>query len=623
MREATSTADPASCHPIGGRSESALCVTIYNEELSRLRRTLSSILTSLAASHRTGAGPIEICLIVDGVDRADPDLLAWLDGAGLLKTRLAIHLDDCEAYRSTLLASDVAQALGDLDLGRSPDLNVGFIICLKRVNRGKLHSHAIFFRDLCAVLKPTYCIQIDVGTVIAPDAYSRLIHRMAEDETIGAIAPCITTAEPDDRSLFISTWQHIDFVVQKSMFWPFEVASGYLSVIPGQFCIMRHAALAPDRGNTDVEGSIADDPSPMGAYLRGLHTQSALEKVMFLAEDRVIGSEIVLREHAEWHLEYCTETRAVTDTCLTVPELMRQRRRWSNSALACRLWLLCQIFRFLRRDDRGLLGKARFLVAMAGQAMLMIREFASPAITLASVLVFADIGRHLAQDGQWGWRTGLNVCLAGIVLGCLLPRYVRDATVSRGSAIVRGILGIVLACLLTAMLAWAATSTTASVLVLLPGALSLVAMLLVFRARTGRIFMMLGVYIVTDVIMAPAISAYSIWKLNDVSWGTKGLTTSIQDTLLARRMNRLRLLGVLAWLIVNGALVAVALSFSGITSDFLNPVFELICALNIWVNALVLFRLVRQALQEARWRQAGVRFAVAAVTPKSAASSDL
>jgi len=611
MLELTTTAKSAGCCQFGGRPESAFCITIYNEKLSKLHSTLSSILTSVstsAADERTSPKSVYVCLILDGVDRTDPNMLVWLDEAGLLKKRVATSLDDCETYQSTMRNSNVLRMLDDTGLNNlSPELDLKFIVCLKQVNCGKLHSHAVFFSDICSVLKPTYCIQLDVGTVIAADAYLRLIHRMERDPAIGAIAPCITTTDPYDEAPFISTWQHMDFVVQKSMFWPFEVASGYLSVIPGQFCIMRHAALMPDDCDNDRQTKTADELSPIQAYLRGLTTKNPLEKIMFLAEDRVIGSEIVLRKNAEWHLEYCSETRAVTDTCLTVPELMRQRRRWSNSALACRLWLLCQISRFLCRNDRSHLSKARFIVAMIGQAMLMVREFASPAITLSSILVFARIGRHLAEAGQWGWQTVLNICFGGIILGCLIPKYVRDATVSRASLIVRGVLGIVLAFLLAGMLGFGVSSKTAMVLVLLPGGLSLIAMLLVFRARTGRIFMMLGVYIVTDAILAPAISAYSTWKLNDVSWGTKGLTTSPQDILLARRMDRLRLFGVSAWLLINGVLVVAAMSFPGVTSTLLNPVFEAICALNIWVYALVLFRLGRQAFRELRWAQAAPR----------------
>lgn len=610
MHDAAFIADAKVLHTPQSGLESAFCITIYNEKLIRLQRTLSSVIASLANKVHCGETADDrfcLCLIVDGVDKMDPELLAWLDQAGLMDARCTIEIEGCATYSSSRRIADLARHLEPGSIPPvAPEQEIGFILCLKHENRGKLHSHAIFFRTLCSALDPAFCIQVDVGTVVAEDAYPRLIHHMAQDPGIGAIAPCITTTPPDDESLFISTWQHVDFVVQKAMFWPFEVASGYLSVIPGQFCILRRAALLPH--NPDMADADAEEHSPIGAYLRGLSTQDPLEKLMFLAEDRVIGSEIVLREDSRWHLEYCPETRAMTDACLTVPELMRQRRRWSNSALACRLWMIGQILEFLVRADRTPLSKLRFVAAMLGQSMLMIREFASPAITLSTIIAFAAMGRHLAATQVGGWQILLNLSFAGIVIACVLPKYFKTRRVSQASAVARGLLGFVMAGVLSMMFVLTAPTGAALALGIVPGILALVATLLVFRLRVGRILMMLGVYIIVDAVMAPLVSAYSIWKLNDVSWGTKGLTSNVQDATLAQRMKRFRFFGILAWIAINGGLIAIALSVSGITSNLLNPVFELICLLNLIVNTIVLFRLVRLTFQEARWKSAGVRF---------------
>jgi hypothetical protein len=152
---------------------------------------------------------------------------------------------------------------------------------VKDENRGNLHSHALFFRWISPVLGPELSYQLDAGTV------SKLVAYIDEGSDVAAAASRILTPTPAGAASTLSIWQHMDFVTQKAVTRPTEVASGHLSAIQGQFCVFRWSAVS-------APSSDDDETRPLDAYLRGLKAIAPLERIMFLAEDRVFGNEIVL-----------------------------------------------------------------------------------------------------------------------------------------------------------------------------------------------------------------------------------------------------------------------------------------------------------------------------------------
>ena len=59
-------------------------------------------------------------------------------------------------------------------------------------------------------------------------------------------------------------------------------------------------------------------------------TASVSQRNMFLAEDRILALEIVLKRGAKWRLKYVKSAKAGTDVPDNVPEFISQRRRWLN-----------------------------------------------------------------------------------------------------------------------------------------------------------------------------------------------------------------------------------------------------------------------------------------------------
>jgi len=553
-------------HPV----DSAICITVYNEPLVEVEKTISSVVRAIAwhDQQRSVATRVGVYLVVDGSNFADPDLLRWLERQEAPTSGGVLELEgESIRIRSFPAGSDEAVSSGAL----ATTLHS----CVKDGNAGKLHSHALFFRQLCRVLRPRFCWQIDAGTVIEQRAYYNLVSKMEDQPDIGAIAPFIMVPPPHPSAMFLSVWQYFDFVLQKALSWPFEVAAGNLSVVPGQFCMFRWEALENDSEYSAVGLVDGFADRPVESYLRGLNTVIPLEKIMFLAEDRVVGNEIALRRNANWKLAYCPSASALTDSCQSMGELMRQRRRWNNSALACRIWLFGKMPEFVRRPDRTVVGKARFLVAMLSQFILMMMELAAPAIAFATLLVFRNVLAAATTPFFIYSRAVLGASLL-ILIGASLLGKMKAASHWRTAVYIRSI-GDVLCSVLLCLLLWNALPRSSLLVLTIPTVSVVLAItLLDWRLLRNMVFWN-NIYIISGLFFAPLLSGYSIFNLHDVSWGTKGLTSVVAEECLKRQMRVYRNWAVALWIAINTALGALTVWLPGMTSPRLSLVFEIIC----------------------------------------------
>lgn len=64
--------------------------------------------------------------------------------------------------------------------------------------------------------------------------------------------------------------------------------------------------------------------APLDRYYRGLEELGPFESNMFLAEDCVLGLEIVFQEKKDYTLTYEPAEVAITDSCDTIEELFKQ-----------------------------------------------------------------------------------------------------------------------------------------------------------------------------------------------------------------------------------------------------------------------------------------------------------
>jgi chitin synthase len=225
-----------------------------------------------------------LCIVADGRDDINPGILKLLGSLGLV-TEPVEQVDGADLHMSMHSCDTLLKRLGTTDPGDEVEKMepLRAIVYLKQRNRGKLQSHSLFFNSLCRQLQPTYCFQIDNGTTMAADAVLKLVERLEDAPEIAALAPRIMPTMPEFDDDFMVIWQYLDFALQKSIVWPFEVATGHLSVVAGQACVFRWAALDAAEGGDRCGGAL----SPLEAYLRGTEISAPLEHLMYLAEDRM------------------------------------------------------------------------------------------------------------------------------------------------------------------------------------------------------------------------------------------------------------------------------------------------------------------------------------------------
>ncbi len=533
--------------------KNVVCITLYNEPFALLRNSLSALLLSIGAQgFAQGRMGTQSCVVIiaDGRNRIDEQIMRFFGEVGVIDTGHSFSALGETVHLSRKRIDEVMSRMG-LQGGLQGEID--FAICVKSENRGKLHSHALFFQWICPVLGPELCYQLDAGTVVEAGAVPKLVEYMDERRDVAAAASRILTPTPTSAASTLSIWQYMDFVMQKAVTWPTEVASGYLSVIPGQFCVFRWSAVS-------APSSDDDETRPLDTYLRGLNAIAPLERVMFLAEDRVFGNEIVLARDKSWRIGYCPAAEATTDACDTFGELLRQRRRWQNSALAVRLWLWGRLPDYLGRSDKTLADKARFGASMLWQGLLTLCEVMNPA--LLALVLLATVGglthpRNPAAATAIGAALLVTGGLAWMTFGDRASPWRSSLCLARDAAATLAVGSLI-------ALAYYDFPLQESVLLTAPIILTGVVMAASMPGQRWAALRHLPTYLLTDRVISCVLYGYALANVHDVTWGTKGLTRESGDVSAQKRqMLTLRNVIVGAVVAVNFSLIVVGLDRPG------------------------------------------------------------
>jgi len=141
-------------------------------------------------------------------------------------------------------------------------------------------------------------VMVDADTVFAPDAVGWLVQPFA-DPTVGAVAGNLKVG---NRGRAVARWQHIEYVVGFNLERRFYDALECIPTVPGAIGAFRRAALA------DAGGMSADT----------------------LAEDTDLTMTLL---RLGWRVVYEDRARAWTEVPATLPELFRQRLRWTYGTI--------------------------------------------------------------------------------------------------------------------------------------------------------------------------------------------------------------------------------------------------------------------------------------------------
>ena len=551
----------AAAHPLA--DSITLCMTAYNEQVGAYHVSLDAMARNAdyfaRAGHPHVSQSLTICILVDGIDKMSASFAEHARKLGIFDPALLAadcdyHIFEATTERRLLHLSpevrdscaEPADTLVEFKQGKdSPEVaNLQRIVLfIKQKNRGKLDSHRCFFEILCHPLKPAFFLQLDVGTCPQDGAVYQMWRRLKTDQNIAAVSARSHMPLPQGAMDLLGAWQYGDIASERILLWPTELLMGYMSVVSGQLCLTRSAAVwcdvphLPDGMTgrqpvvTRAPPALPDDGSVvMKSYLRGLQTLGPFESNMFLAEDRILGLEIVFQPDSRWELGYVPEADALIDRCETWNELLCQRRRWTCSSVACRLWMFTRVADYVRSANRSLSQKARIVSASLFHSVYFLMQWLMPAF---AVMIFTSL-HNLAADTVSVSPLFRSIAHAGYgVVLCLLGAQLVVAW--------RGRLDVRTNRFFSASIAFQTFYTMATTAVIIAGNFT--------RPELMRPLLLLGTVLVALMVLSvwyaqeifhgftrsllrywfsrPAVAflimTYSALNSHNTSWGTKGL----------------------------------------------------------------------------------------------------
>ncbi len=503
------------CGKVG--STYAICMTYYNEDCKDVRRTLESI--SRGLNKLRGVNEelrVVVYLIVDGAQPADSSLMSVADE---IPKENRFNYNQVSFRRTSYNDS----------FGNDDNFDIFFAV--KDKNRGKLNSHRVFFEEICMRINPGVCMQIDTGTTLTEDCLANL-YQTLEDETLSNVGVgagmCIENKEQKDP---LYSFQSGEFLLQRGIYWSAEHFFGYLSVMPGQCSVVRWGALI----EKDASGT-----SPLERYLQPEEEFSPVDKLAYLAEDRVMGLELFSNGGYKNNISYEPNAVAYTDPCDSFEELLKQRRRWINSAFTCRVLMILFFCKQLFEKKVSVQRKLKSLPYIIYASAVCLTELLLPTIFItfsvgAYSLLSSMVPSHLLPYSYfvfWFLHIAALSPLLFSLLGQARKVSKSHINISLISASCMFFLNLFLFYVNSYQVINSEIDTTIFNLFTL--SLSLVALPLIITlgviASSGtteiswikRIKYVVS-YISTALIMYLTLYVYAICNIKDTSWGTKGL----------------------------------------------------------------------------------------------------
>lgn len=336
-------------------TEHLVCVTYYNEDKTLLSRTLHSLFENFrdtcnlkTSTFWSLGGPawqkMVVCIVMDGMEACDKRVLDVLAVMGVYQEGIMVkdvegapvtaHLFECTTQLSVTSDQRLVQPQDD-----SPDTlaPVQLMLCLKTQNAGKINSYRWIYNAFGRILNPEIVVNVDTGTYLEEGALVRLWASFYNDRNLGASCGALHAdlgrRYRDLLNPLVAT-QNFEYKVAVQLDRAMEGATGYLSVLPGAFSGYRFRAVM----GRPLEAYFIGDPT-----LRKLPaetTDSIYRLNRFLADDRILAFELVLKRGQKWHTDMVSGARAYTDIPTNTTDFITQRRRWLNGSFAAALYSL-------------------------------------------------------------------------------------------------------------------------------------------------------------------------------------------------------------------------------------------------------------------------------------------
>lgn len=407
-------------------TELLVAITYYNEDKVLLARTLHGVMQNIreivnlkSSSFWARGGPawqkIVICIIFDGIEKADPgalDVLATLGvyQDGILKKDVdgketVAHVFEFTTQLSVTPNQQLIRPTPDAsDTHNLPPAQI--IFCLKQRNSKKINSHRWLFNAFGRILNPEVSVLIDAGTKPSPRSLLALWEAFHNDKNLGgACGEIHAMLGKGGRKLLnpLVAVQNFEYKISNVLDKPLESAFGYVTVLPGAFSAYRFRAIL---GRPLEQYFHGDHTLSKTLGKKGIDNMNIFKKNMFLAEDRILCFELVAKAGQKWHLGYVMAAKGETDVPEGAAEFLSQRRRWMNGSFAASLYSLMH-FNRIYKAEHNMLRLFFFHVQLVYNIVqLLLSWFALASYYLTTFIIMDLVGTPVIMSQYHGWPFG-------------------------------------------------------------------------------------------------------------------------------------------------------------------------------------------------------------------------
>jgi chitin synthase len=433
-------------------TELLIAITYYNEDKVLVGRTLHGVMQNIRdivnlkkSTFWNKGGPawqkIVVCLVFDGIDKADKSTLDVLATIGIYQDGvIKKDVDGKETvahifeYTSQLSVTPNQQLIRPTEDSPNNLPPVQFIFCLKQKNTKKINSHRWLFNAFGRILNPEVCILLDAGTKPSPRSLLALWEGFYNDKDLGGACGEIHAMLGKGGKKLLNPLvaiQNFEYKISNILDKPLESSFGYVSVLPGAFSAYRFRAIMG---------------RPLEQYFHGDHTLSKIlgkkgidgmnifKKNMFLAEDRILCFELVAKAGQKWHLTYIKAAKGETDVPEGAAEFISQRRRWLNGSFAATLYSLMHFSRMYKSGHNIIRMIFLHIQLLYNVVNLLFTWFALASYYLTTSIIMDLVGTpsigSASSSEVHGWPFGdkatpiINAVLTYIYLGFVILQFI-------------------------------------------------------------------------------------------------------------------------------------------------------------------------------------------------------
>ncbi|KAJ3241690.1 Chitin synthase, class 2 [Chytriomyces hyalinus] len=378
----------------------AIVCTMYNEDELLFTKTMSAVMDNIAYLcnlNRKGWNSeswkdIVVVIVADGIGPVNQRTLDVLSAMGCFMEglpRATVNSQPVNAHMfeiTTQVRVDMKLVPTFSDSRKVFPMQTIFL--LKEKNAKKINSHRWFFNSICAVLNPSVCILIDVGTKPTRQSFYHLYRAFERNPRVaGACGEIAAELGKCGQNLLnpIVAVQNFEYKMSNILDKPLESMLGYITVLPGAFSAYRYDALLGQ---------------PLDMYFKGevLHADGIVgkpnvsESNMYLAEDRILCFELVMKKNSRYILKYVKSAKAETDVPTELHDLIKQRRRWFNGSFFASTYSVMNFYRIFS-SGHSLFRQALLLFETLYTAInLVLSWFSIASIYICFYFMFNIVG---------------------------------------------------------------------------------------------------------------------------------------------------------------------------------------------------------------------------------------